>query len=238
MWGSVNGAAKMADPAAGADRRAMDAAGPLSLRELMFQFESLGQNCEFGLVQRRCRAEPLGLLRFASTPLPHLLQALEHRFEGLGTPDAIRVEVSRNGREYMVSDTRYGLLYHAWVKVEDMPAEQVHRREARRVPVLVRKLIEDLEAAEKIFVFKGMGAVSEEEALPLAAAIRRYGPNTLLLVTLADPDHPAETVEWRTPGLMIAHIARFAPERDAHDLLLESWVRICSEAYRLRFAAR
>jgi hypothetical protein len=230
--------APFAEPAAGADRTAADAAGPLPLRELMFRFESLGQNCEFGLVQRRCQAEPLGLLRFASTPLPHLLNALAHRFEGLGAPDAIRVEVSRNGREYMVSDTRYGLLYHAWVKVGDMPVEQVHEREARRVPILVRKLIEDLEAAEKIFVFKGMGAVAEEEALPLAAAIRRYGPNTLLLVTLADPAHPAGTVEWHTPELMVAHIERFAPEKDAYDLLLEAWVRICCEAYRLRLAAR
>ena len=51
---------------------------------LMLDFESLGENCEFGLVQRRCGIEPLGLLRFSSTPLPPLLHALRERFAGMG----------------------------------------------------------------------------------------------------------------------------------------------------------
>jgi len=34
-------------------------------RDLVLQFESIGDNCELGLVQRRAGSEPLGLLRFA-----------------------------------------------------------------------------------------------------------------------------------------------------------------------------
>jgi len=44
------------------------AADQMPLNELMLRFESLGQNCEFALLQRQCSAEPLGLLRFSSTP--------------------------------------------------------------------------------------------------------------------------------------------------------------------------
>jgi hypothetical protein len=115
-----------------------------------------------------------------------------------------------------------------------MAAEDVRQRELIRVPILVRKLIEDLEMAEKIFVVKRNFAITEEEIFPLVAAIRRYGPNTLLFATFADQAHPAATVERRAPGLMIGYISRFAPEENAHDLLLDQWLRICREAYRLR----
>src|SRR5205823_11747678 len=88
---------------------------PLSSRDLIMRFESLGESCEFGLVQRRCEAEPLGLFRFASAPLPKLLAALGADFVGFGEPDALDVALSANGREYMIKDKRFGLLYHAWV---------------------------------------------------------------------------------------------------------------------------
>ncbi len=204
----------------------------ISPHDLMLSFESLGQNCEFGLVQRRCEAEPLGLLRFASTPLPNLLAALDGHFVGLGSAETIRAEISANGREFMVRDTRYGLVYHAWVKAGEMTAEDVTRREVRRVPILVRKLREELELGEKIFVFKGMGAAAEEEIFPLAAGLRRYGPNTLLLVTLADADHPPGTVERRRPGFFVGYIERFAPGENAYDFLLDQWVAVCREALR------
>jgi hypothetical protein len=48
-------------------------------RDLLMRFESLGQSCEFGLVQRRCQIEPLGFLRFASSPLSHLQLKLINR---------------------------------------------------------------------------------------------------------------------------------------------------------------
>jgi hypothetical protein len=104
---------------------------PIPLDRLMLRFESLGENCEFGLAQRRCGADPLGLLRFASAPLPTLLAALRTRFEGIGDWDQIEVRVSENGREYLVFDRRYGFLYHPWVLVGEGSAEAIRRREAR-----------------------------------------------------------------------------------------------------------
>ena len=35
------------------------------LNELLLQFEPIGDNCEFGLMQQYFGAEPLSLLRFA-----------------------------------------------------------------------------------------------------------------------------------------------------------------------------
>ena len=205
---------------------------PLPMRDLMMRFESLGQSCEFGLVQRRCEAEPLGLFRFASAPLPKLLAALNADFAGFGEPDALDIELS--GGEYMVNDKRFGLLYHAWVRPGEMTPEDVHTREVRRLPLLIRKLREDLSEAEKIFVYHGMGRLGGADALPLAAALRHYGPNTLLWVELADRDHPAGTVEWAGAGLLKAYIDRFAPSENAHDLSLDCWIAICRTAWRLQ----
>jgi hypothetical protein len=218
------------------DVSAIMAADRIAVAELMGKFESLGQNCEFGLVQRRCEAEPLGLLRFSSTPLPKLLDALDARFEGMGDADSIRVELSSNGREYMISDTRFGFLYHAFVESGAMAADALHRREVKRVPFLVGKLLDDLATADKIFVFKGMGAMEEEEVFPLAMALRRYGPNTLLFINLADRDHPGGHVEVRAPGFTVGYLDRFAPSDDASDFELAQWVRVCRGAYRLRLA--
>jgi hypothetical protein len=225
------------DCAAAAGSRFATAADGLLARDLMLCFESLGQNCEFGLVQRQCDAEPLGLLRFSSTPLPLLLDALGAGFEGMGGPGAIHVELSPNGREYMVRDSRFGFLYHAWVLAGAMAPEAIARREASRVPFLVRKLVEDLQAAEKIFVFKGMGAMPADEVYPLATAIRRYGANTLLFVTLADDANEAGSVRVEAPGFLIGYVDRFAPSDEAKDVLLDQWVAVCRQAYRLRLAA-
>lgn len=206
----------------------------LSDAKLMFRFESLGENCEFGLVQRRFGAEPLGLLRFASVSLPKLLSALDAGFAGVGLRENTTVELSPNGLEYMIRDRAYGFIHHAWVEHREQEASTVLRRELRRVPFLKRKLLGDLQAAEKLFVFRGMRALAEEEVFPLAVALRRYGPNTLLFVCLANAAHPAGTVVWRAPGLLVGYLDRFAPGNNAHDALLNQWLEVCREACRVR----
>lgn len=204
-----------------------------SHQSLMVLFESLGENCEFGLVQRRCGAEPLGLLRFSSTPYAPLLRALRSRFAGMGRPESIEVEVAGSGREYMIFDKRFGFRYHAWVKLGEMTPADIHMREARRLPFLITKLIEDLTEGEKIFVFHGMKPLTEAEACELADAIRAYGPGTLLWVELADDAHPPGSVIPIAPGLLKGHMDRFAPGENAHDLSLGCWISLCRNARAL-----
>jgi len=208
----------------------MAATAALAPDALMLRFESLGENCEFGLVQRRCGAEPLGLLRFASAPLPKLLAALRARFQGMGAPNNIVVELSSNGREYMVQDRAFGFNYHAWVALGEQTPQEIHAREVRRVPFLIRKLIEDLTAGEKIFVYHGMEPLTLAAARNLAAALRGYGPGTLLWVERADADHQAGSVERIEAGLLKGHIDRFAPGENAHDFSVESWTQLCQAA--------
>ncbi len=212
---------------------ALAAAAMLTPAELMAKFESIGENCEFGLVQRRCDIEPLGLLRFSSAPLPKLMNALRARFEGLGSLDMLEARLSENGREYMVEDKRFGFLYHAWTLAAEALPEQIELRESRRVPLLVRKLIEDLTLGEKIFVFHGMDPLSISDALELAVIVQSYGPNVVLWVELADSKHPAGTVEQIVPGLLKGFMDRFAPGDDAYDLSLDCWIKVCKASLAL-----
>jgi hypothetical protein len=208
-------------------------ANGMALSELMHQFESIGENCEFGLVQRHCNVDPLGLLRFSSTPLPKLLEALNVRFEGIGKKGKVEVQISPNGTEYMVLDKRFGFLYHAWVLVGEGSPKEIEVRELRRLPLLVRKLVEQLTIGEKIFVYHGLKPLSEDDARKLSAAMRQYGPTTLLWVELADDQHAPGTVEQIEPGLIKGYMDRLAPGKNAYDFSLDCWITLCSNAYGL-----
>jgi hypothetical protein len=220
-------------PEAYAQPGADDDPETLPVDQLMMRFESLGENCEFGLAQRRCGAEPLGLLRFASAPMPTLLSALRGRFEGMGEPDNIEVQIAGNQQEYLVVDKSFGFLYHPWVLVGEADPEDIRRREAKRLPFLRRKLLEDLQDASKIFVYRGMHRLPQPLMLRLVAAMHSYGPTTLLWVELQDPAHPAGTVEWVAAGLLKGYIDRFAPGENAHALSLDCWITICRTAAKL-----
>ncbi|HTW71348.1 MAG TPA: hypothetical protein VME47_15790 [Acetobacteraceae bacterium] len=207
----------------------------LTTTQLVMQFESLGENCEFGLLQRRCDAEPLGLLRFSSTFIRDLVRGLDAGFEGIGTPEDIepRLEGMGNEKEYMIADRRYGLLYHTFVLEHQRSAWLLKEQESTRLKFLHRKFMEELEAHEKIFVYKQNDQVSREEVRALFLALNRFGPNTLLWVLPAESPAQVGTVEVLENGWFRGYVDRFAPADNAHDLSLNAWLRVCLNAYRL-----
>ena len=203
----------------------------LAIPQIALKFESVGENCEFGLFQRRCDAEPLGLLRFSSTFMRNLVRGVESGFNGLGEIDDIDPRLEGSPRaEYMIHEKKYGLVYHTFVYEGQRSAWLMREQEAARLKFLRRKFMEELEAAEKIFVYRFDGPVSEEEILPLHMALNKYGPVTLLWVVLAERDRPAGTVEVLMPGLLKGYIDRFAPKDNAHDLSFDGWLRVCANA--------
>ena len=200
--------------------------------DLVTQFESLGDNCELGLVQRRVGVDPLGLLRFAGAPLRHLLPALHARFDRIGEPTDIGVVPSNN--EYMVELYRYGFNYHADVKIGQGDPVAIHRQQVKTVPFLARKLIDDLQAGEKIFVYRQNEPMLANDLLDLRAALRTYGPVTLLWVQQARPGYPAGSVTLADGQLMIGYVSRLAPRDCVPDLDVASWITMLRHALTLR----
>jgi hypothetical protein len=206
----------------------------MTLPQIAMKFESLGENCEFGLVQRRCDAEPLGLLRFSSTFLRNLIRGIDNGFEGLGEAEDIDPRLEGEGkREFMVHEKRYGLVYHTFVYEGQRSAWLMKEQEAARLKFLQRKFTEEVEIGEKIFVYKRNSEVTEEEVLPLFMALNRYGANTLLWIVPAERDRPSGTVEVAMSGLLKGYIDRFAPDDNAHDFSFTGWIKLCANAWLL-----
>ena len=207
----------------------------LSLADLATRFESIGDNCEFGLVQRRCDTEPLGLLRFSGSWSHDLVRGLETGFEGIGDPADIepKLEGPSGRREFMIHERAYGLVYHSFVYEGERTPELMRQQEATRLKFLRRKFLEEMDAGEKIFVFKRGTPVPEAEILPLYLALNRERPNTLLWIVPEEDGHPAGSVEVLMHGLLKGYIDRFAPGENAHDLSFDVWIRICVHAWLL-----
>jgi hypothetical protein len=98
---------------------------------------------------------------------------------------------------------------------------------------LKAKLIDDLRAGDKIFVFKITARdLTEAELARLHAAMRRYGDNTLLYVAYANESKPNGHVEVRAPGLLVGYIDRFATGRRGETFgpATVSWTALCRRA--------
>ncbi len=208
-----------------------DTAVVLDDRELVLKFESVGDNCEFGLVQRLVGAEPLGLLRFAGAPLRNLVRALAARFAYIAEPRHVRIQ-PENG-EYMVKLTKYDFTYHAHVKIGEMAPDDLHKQQCRTAGFLARKLIDDLENPTKILVFRQNEALSAGDLVDLRMALSAYGPSILLWVQQACPGHPPGSVEMVDDRLLVGYVRRLARRETVPDLDLESWLAVLRRAYAM-----
>jgi hypothetical protein len=199
--------------------------------DLVVQFESIGDNCELGLVQRQAGAEPLGLLRFAGAPLRNLLRGLHARFANIADPTHIRIDVE-NG-EYMVKLTKYDYTYHAHVKVGEIEPGELHRQQCRTVRFLAKKLLADLENPSKILVFRQNELLSASDLVDLRIALSAYGPNMLLWVQTASPGHPPGSVEVADERMMVGYVRRLAERKTVPDLDFESWMQVLRRAHAI-----
>jgi hypothetical protein len=190
-----------------------------ALRELFMRFESLGSDCQFGFLQREFGAEPLGILRFGGISAANLVRALDNDLVELMEADDARF--IPHPVDYQLEVPRAGFDIHTLIVPEDPDAFLVQMR--RRLRYLSRKLLEDLQDGEKIFVFKSYD-LTEEELVAVRRAVRRHGQGQLLFVRRPDADHPTGSVEPGPDRTWLGYIepggAKDKPFRDA-------WVKVC-----------
>jgi tetratricopeptide (TPR) repeat protein len=211
------------------------------MRDLAMQFESLGGRdigCEFGMVQRACGAEPLGLLRWADMTPEALTMALENRFEGVGEAEHTELFLDGLNRpEYCTRDRR-GMMYSRTFRYADeIPFDKMYRQSCHRLKFLKRKLIDDLENNTKIFVYRfSRRNLNAFELNRIHTAMRNYGENTLLYLRYADAHHPPNTVERAGKGLLVAYMAKFKVSRTGEleaEPPTDAWMTVCRAAYAL-----
>ncbi len=196
---------------------------------LMRLFCSLGDNCEFGMVQRQCGAEPMDLLRFSWGDLDHVIRAIDNSFSDVGAFENVKVEWREE--EFFVTETAYGFTYHTFIRDSTLDHRRLHRQQSKYLRRLARKCLEEMVSGGRIFVRKGTDSLDEAQLLRLHEAIQRHGQSWLLWVVPENEGHPGGTVEIKRPGLLKAYIESFAPYEDANKTNVLGWVEICCRAY-------
>jgi len=185
-------------------------------------FESLGEDCEFGIVQRHFDSNSLGLFRFARTDIDGLLMAFDRGIDQLITKNTL--EIVRRDLEYCTRVFPFDFLFHTHVFTTDATLEKIKAHEERRLQLLVRKFVDDLKDGGKIFVYKAQ-ALSLAKMEELARRLGHYGPNRLLCVTLTREARKVGTVEFVSDNLALAYMDRF--DVDPRRCALDVWSAIC-----------
>jgi hypothetical protein len=202
-------------------------------QELMLQFESLGEDCEFSFIQRRARAEPLEMLRFTGTTLGELLIGFASKFAAIGDPEHTFIKVTLN-KEVWCVNRKHRFEAHVFRHPDELDIPAFEAEQCRRLKLLRRKFFEDLEEGRKILVYKRRTPITCDEVRPLHDWIRRYGPATLLWVVVQDEHRKPGTVEQLAPGFLKGYIDTFTPYGRAAYGSLDVWLEIARNAYPLR----
>ncbi len=238
----LGAAPDVAGSRAGRDAAGRGGADDRSIESILPQFESLGgggadgntaYGCELGFFQRHFKIEPLSLLRWSGLSLPSLTRALEADFAGIGAPEATVLRARPNASDWAMVDTTYDIFCdHTHLERSLVPEQQAHAMMCQRMSFLSRKLTEDLEDGDKLFVYRYAEPLpADAELTRLAAAVNRFGRNVLFFVCRAGGGDAPLSIRRVHDGLMLGFIDWFAPDRPAFPCNVAGWTRLCQDAH-------
>ncbi len=191
--------------------------------ELMWNFESLGHDCELGLLQRQFKAEPAGLLRWGGTHVVHLIRGLEDAFQGL----ADEAELELIGQEYYFKDRIYGIGRHTGAfSTYGVDPGRLLERQRMQVRLLRRNFLEGLVAGSKVYVFKDFERASHNIVRRLGQALRLYGPNRLLFVHSQDQRGARPKLEQLADGIWYGQLDKFGNAPSGWDISTDAWLEL------------
>ncbi|MBT8595649.1 hypothetical protein G6672_09220 [Polynucleobacter paneuropaeus] len=149
---------------------------------------SLGYDCEFGYIQRVRGFEPTDLFRWGTLPLENLVRLFNSGFKGFATEESAYVEYENSEifHEYWFRDREYDAKIHTGYRVGNLTAaddeNSVLKKSRMHFQMLARRLKEDLEDAEKLFVYKSRSILEGSAIHRLSDSIGNYGNNRLLIL--------------------------------------------------------
>lgn len=206
---------------------------------LMLSFEGLGDNCEFGLLQRRCGADPQGLLRLSHTRLATLEALLANECEGVMDGDDLALAPHPHFPEKIIgrSNSLDDLDHQVTTQTPGIVTPADHATNARRIAYLKRRFLEDLREGTKIFVRRGRDS-RPDTVESFLARFRRLSQAWVLLVVETDD----EGCRGRTVQLghryLVGYVGRLAITGDVLDSEVETWISVLLHAYGIVHGGR
>jgi hypothetical protein len=203
----------------------------LNVLALARGFESLGDNCEFGIVQQKLGLEVLNIFRFCNAKLPDLISALTDDLRAVSDPSSVTVNLNdADPREYVLSLPAYNLHWHTFSHENEADSLRLWRDHTVKLAYLRRKFYEGLRAGQKTYVIKHSERIPLGRAAALLLELNRHGRATLLCVEPASGKRRPGEVELVIPGLMRGYLERFAPEACADSADPADWLRVLGNA--------
>ena len=200
--------------------------------EIAGSFESIGANCEFGVFQRFCGIEPLGLFRYSATTMASLDRLLTTNLSGFLGPDDLTITIQPQDREYITMSKGYAdFNAHTLIDEHDMSLEVVTAQQLRKFGYLVEKFRRDLEEGAKIYLRVGEERIEDIEMLQ--ARLAAHGDNTLLWVNASGDPARRGVVERIGPRILHGTIAHYATFEGGPRLDLQGWMMVCRRAIAL-----
>ena len=196
-----------------------------SERELVMRFESLGSNCEFGMLQRMAGFERLSLFRYAGTQsVDSLIAAVTCDFAGFATPDDLDMQPFHGTWDAL--SKLYDFTVHTYIDMNKLDEDAARTAESTKLQFLASKLLEDIEVASKVFVRRENDGNVEYGMWDLYRALRQKGPANLLWVTECGKNRSSGHVEQLSDGLFRGYVNRLTPFLDAPAVNPDTWISL------------
>lgn len=199
-------------------------------KHILLRFVSMGEDCEFGLMQRHYGLEPLGLLRWASVKPEKLAALLDDGISAIGVPANTRLTISESQGVYYLAMPQYDLAFNTMFKAHTVDEAVFIVEQNKRTKFLARQIVDQFEDGEKIFVFKQNGHVNKSAAIDLWTAIQKYGDSKLLYVAEAADDKDIGSIDVINPRLMIGALRGLGAGAEGWKIPYDAWLRICEKA--------
>ena len=209
------------------------------LADVLRQMRSLGDNCEFGFVQRAYKAEVSGLMRWSVAP-PDKVLALLHRIAAgrLTTAGFYHFEGITPYSKKMILEADTGFCFHS-VLVSDRPnggklvfsaseAERraLHHEEREKFMHFLTRFVEEVTQRPCLYAIRLIPNMDSALLRAIHTALRGLNPGNALLGVGAWDSLARFGDLGAVPGLRIAGVGKLAPYAAANEFDPEGWTAI------------
>ncbi|MCP1245656.1 acyl carrier protein [Acetobacter cerevisiae] len=214
---------------------------------VLSNFESLGEDCEFGLVQQRAGILHPHLLRFSAASensaerLPHLIMLLKYRLHQLEHTDFLEMflpeeEWNNVDPEWRIRHKIYKWSTHTGLLVKNFPKETINKKISDFsvvIEFMKSQFLRELELGRKVWIWKSSVPSSLSNIKKLHDILKEYGPNKLLWVQTANNEHLPGTVDQIEADLWCGYIKKPSEHWKGHWSEDADWFELLKNALQI-----